>query len=266
MLSHLAYAARTYPDEFSLLVDAMDLQEAIVVIPEIILEESAGNHGMTPERYQAYYEPLFQQLSQSTDIYVVPFETAFQVIEHGAQTASEAFTQFQLMALLLNKGNAEIKPMIEVATDVAGIQAALTLHAKDAGERIIHLFTCAFLFDGVPTVRVYSNENRGVYNIRYLSSCDETLREILRFPTQTAFLTSYELESFDCILMRILQAKKAAWSPEQLLDFLNRYRIKSLKNRDVRFLLPPKFSDKRQVTNQELLTLFLSNEEFVLTF
>ena len=266
ILSNLALSARTYPHEFNLMLDTMSLRDAIVLIPEIILEESAGNNGMTPERYQEYYEELFKALSQYTEIYVVPFEATYEIIEEGAASSSEAFAQFQLVAKLLNKTNKAIESAIESSTDIAGIEQALTTASKDAGERVIHLLTCALLINGVSTVRVMSNELKGVYNIRYLSSQDETMREILRLSTQDAFLKYYELESFDCILAKVLQSQKGKWSHQQHLEFLNRHRVKTMKNREVRYMIPPTFSDKRQLMNDEFVNLILSNEEAIITF
>lgn len=125
MLSNLAFSARTNPQEFNLLLDAMSLKEGIILIPEIIMDESAGNRDMTPERYREYYEPLFKALSQYTDIFVVPFETCFEIIKEGAVDSNEAFAQFQLIAKQWNKTNMEIQLKIEASTDVEGIKSAL---------------------------------------------------------------------------------------------------------------------------------------------
>lgn len=265
LLTNLAQTARESPVDLKTMLDAMNLQKSDILIPETILAESAGNRGMTPERYEGYYKDLFEILSSYTNIFIISFDNMYELLEGGAANQNEAFLQLQLVAMQLNKANRDIHLKIKAASKVQQIKEALLSITQDAGERIAHLFACILLIDGIQGVTLLSNEERGVFNIRKLCSEDETLLEVMRMPSQNVFLQCYGLKSFDCILYHTLR-NNSHWSKNEMLDFLNRTRIGKLKNRQVRYLLTPTDSDKTVLSNAQFSTMIHANPLAVVSF
>jgi hypothetical protein len=137
---------------------------------------------------------------------------------------------------------------------------------KDLGERILHLLAFVLLEDGVPDVRLFSDEEKGVYNVRRLLSADEKVLALLHIQNQASFLATYQLESFDCLLCSILNKQLNVWDEEEMAVFLSKHREGKHLHRKIRFSYSVRDVDQRQLDNQELVRFVCRNEEFRITF
>ncbi|WP_214888989.1 hypothetical protein [Exiguobacterium sp. s142] len=266
ILTRLAKVARDYPADFNHFIDELISLNAILYIPEIILEETAGNRGMTMELYRDLHQPMFRKLSEKIPVQVLSFEMIYDILAATMNHTDHAFLKFRLLNVHLNETNKTIQHAIEVAASPEEIFHALSQQKKDLGERILHLLAFVLLEDGVPDVRLFSDEEKGVYNVRRLLSADEKVLALLHIQNQPSFLKAYQLESFDCLLCSILSKRRDVWSEEDMITFLSKHRAGKHLHRKLRFSYSVRDVDYRQLDNQELVQLVCRNEEFRTTF
>ncbi|MEY8742068.1 hypothetical protein AB9M62_21575 [Bacillales bacterium AN1005] len=258
VMTHLATSARNHPTDFECMLESLNIRKYDVIIPSIILEESAGNTWMTKEKYEELYLPFFQTLSNFTKVYILTVSDVLNVIADGDSNASSAFDTFQLIAQKLNKANIDIQIALKDATTDSHIENALRINSDDAGERVAHLVICSLLMNGLETVTFLSDEEKQVFNTRIIVSSDETLLEIMRMPSQNIFLQSYLLNSFDCILYETMRNYRT-WSLVEKKEFIRRNRNGSAINRNVRYQLSDSTFDRSQLGNDEFASLVHDN-------
>lgn len=266
ILTRLAKVAREHPEDMNLFIDELVAINAVLYIPETILAETAGNQGMTMERYRDLHQPLFERLSKNIQVHVLSFEMIYDILATTMDQSAQAFLKFRLLNVHLNQTNKTIQHEVERTASPDEIFHALSKQKKDLGERILHLLAFVLLEDGVPDVRLFSDEEKGVYNVRRLLSADEKVLALLHIQDQPSFLATYQLESFDCLLCSILNKKRDAWNEEEMAIFLSKHREGKHLHRKIRFSYSVRDVDQRQLDNQELVRLVYRNEEFRITF
>jgi len=245
-LTQMAKVARESEGDFERFVRYFVRHDAVLLIPDIIFIESGANKGMTPERYRELYEPLFSRLSEMCPIYRVTFADMYGYTANGAVSRTQAFLLLQTLAAQIMRMNRAIATKVEEVKDVSGLEAAILSTREDRGERMLHLLGCALLTDGARQVVLLSNEDRGVYVVRHDMYRNERLLQLLYVERQT-FLHVYRLLSLDCLLFDILREDMLSFSTDEKTRFIEKMRGGTHKNRMVRFVIDPDFSDKAQL-------------------
>lgn len=266
ILTRLAKVARDHPDDIPFFVEEFVAINAVIYVPETILAETAGNQGMTMERYRDLHQLMFEKLSEKIPIQILSFEMIYNILATSMDHTALAFLKFRLLNIHLNQTNIMIQHEIEQATSPQEIFHALARQKKDLGERILLLLAFVLLEDGVRDVRLFSDEEKGVYHVRRLLSTDEKILALLNLQTQPSFLKVYQLESFDCLLCSILSKQREVWDEEEMTRFLSKHRDGKHQHRKIRYSYSLRDVDQRQLDNQELVQLISRNEEFRITF
>lgn len=266
ILTRLAKVAREHPEDMNLFIDELVGRNAVLFIPETILAETTGNQDMTTERYRDLHQPLFERLSENVQVCALSFEMIYDILATAMDQPELAFLKFRLFNIHLNQTNKIIQHDVERATSPDEIFRALSQQKKDLGERILHLLAFILLEDGVPDVRLFSDEEKGVYNVRRLLSADEKVLALLHIQDQPSFLEMYQLESFDCLLCSVLNKKRDTWNEEEMTVFLSKHREGKHLHRKIRFSYSVRDVDRRQLDNQEFVRLVCRNGQFRITF
>lgn len=262
VLTHLAACARKQPDDFSHILQALDAESSHFIIPEVVLNESAGNDWMNAEQYEETYLPFFRELSAAAAIHIFTVGDAFQVLSEGSVNAGTAWQEFQLISALVNKTNIDIANAIRIADSPLEIHEAITLYKNDAGERALHIIASSFLMNGQKKVILLSEDEKGVYNIRKLVSRDEVFIETMRMGTSDVFLECYALGSFDWILFKTLKAN-IGWTLDYKKAFLNRNRR---DRRRVRYSSSASTFDYENISNDVFASLIHTNPSAKILF
>ena len=253
LLTQLSKAARDAPDCFTFFINHFRQHRAVLLIPDIIFEESSGNRGMTPERYATLYQPFFQILSEHIDLFCVTFRECFDFVYRGAATRQQALTQFRLLAREIVRTHTDLSQLVQQSTTIEAMESAIRSVPQDCGERILHLLACSLLVDGAETVTLLSNEEPGVYYTRLTMANNETLRKALFMEDQHVFRSVYRLQSLDQLLDSIVK-KQSVTDPVSFIEYM---RAGQHKHRKVHYRTGEDVSDRQQLDNPDFLQIIL---------
>ncbi|MCT4781399.1 MULTISPECIES: hypothetical protein [Exiguobacterium] len=251
LLTQLSKAARDAPDCFISFVNHFRHHNAVLLIPDIIFEESSGNRNMTPEWYADLYQPFFQIMSEHVDVFYVTFRECFNFVHRGAVNHDQALAQFRLLAREIVRSHTELSQQVQQSTTIQAIESAIRSVPKDCGERILHLLACSLLIDGAQTVTLLSNEVKGVYYTRLTMAKNETLLGALFMQDQHVFRDAYRLQSLDQLLDSIFKEQIVA----EPFSFIECMRAGQHKHRRVHYRTGEDVSDKEQLDTPEFLQI-----------
>jgi hypothetical protein len=130
ILTRLAKIAREHPEDMNLFIDELVAINAVLYIPETILAETAGNQGMTMERYRDLHQPLFERLSGNVQVRVLSFEMIYDILATTMDQSAQAFLKFRLLNVHLNQTNKMIQHEVERAASPDEIFHALSQQKK----------------------------------------------------------------------------------------------------------------------------------------
>jgi len=253
LLTQLSKAAREAPDYFTFFINHFRQHNAVLLIPDIIFEESSGNRGMTPERYTTLYQPFFQIMSEHIDLFCITFRECFDFVHRGAVTRHQAFAQFRLLAREIVRTHTDLSQQIQQSTTIEAMESAIRSVPQDCGERILHLLVCSLLVDGAETVTLLSNEGPGVYYTRLTMANNETLLRALFMEDRHVFRSVYRLQSLDQLLDSIVK-NQSVTDPVSLIECM---RAGQHKHRKVHYRTGEDVSDRHQLDNPEFLQIIL---------
>ncbi|ACB62048.1 hypothetical protein Exig_2599 [Exiguobacterium sibiricum 255-15] len=253
LLTKLSKAARDTPDCFTFFIDHFRQHHAVLLIPDIIFEESSRNRDMTPERYATFYQPFFQILSEHIDLFYVTFRDCFDFVHRGATTRQQAFSQFRLLAREIVRSHTELSQQVQQSPTIEAVESAIRAVRQDCGERILHLLACSLLVDGAETVTLLSNEGPGVYYTRLTMANNETLLRALFMEDRHVFRSVYRLQSLDQLLDSIVK-NQSVTDPVSLIECI---RAGQHKHRKVHYRTGEDVSDRHQLDNPEFLQIIL---------
>lgn len=203
VLSDLAAAASKNPAIFQYIVERLSDEEQVLVLPEIILRECAGNKNMDKDQFSERYSPLLEQLSQHMSIYTVSFLDIEALMLYSAGgNKSEVLRRALIIASELFSSNTMIKKALEDVKSFSELEAAITCISEDAGERVILFFTMIFLNEAWD-VDVISNET-AVFTDRIVFAPKERLRSALGNLSIDAYYEAFVVRSYDVLLFSVL--------------------------------------------------------------
>ncbi|OCS90797.1 hypothetical protein [Caryophanon latum] len=223
-LSDLAAASKN-PAIFQYIVERLSDEEQVLVLPEIILRECAGNgrQNMDIDKFRDIYSPLLAQLSQRMPIYTVSFLDIETIMLYSAGgNKSEVLRRALIIASELFSSNTMIKKALEEVKSFGELEAAITCISEDAGERVILFFTMIFLNEAWD-VDVISNET-AVFTDRIVFAPKERLRSALGNLSIDAYYEAFVVRSYDVLLFSVLIDKKDIWSKEDIITFIQQTR------------------------------------------
>lgn len=252
LLTRLARLARERSNEFSEMTEFFSKEKAIFFIPNIIFEESAQLAYTTSERYAAWYSDFFKQLSTRCKIVRISFRSMFDMMTEGSTNLEIGWTHFKLIATETVRMNPDLLERVTAATNLKGIEEAIHSIRADCGERVIHLLVCSFLSNGAPYVTTLSNEEKGVFNVRYMLAKNERLLELLYIEDMYVFFDSYRLFSYDRLLYHLLKGHKMI----DLASYLDRVRDSKDQTRYVRIVYGNE-SDRRQLNHTQFADIIV---------
>lgn len=205
VLSDLAAAASKNPAIFQYIVERLSDEEQVLVLPEIILRECAGNgrQSMDIDKFRDIYSPLLEQLSQHMSIYTVSFLDIEALMLYSAGgNKNEVLRRALIIASELFASNITIKQALEDVKSFGELEAAITCISEDAGERVILFFTMIFLNEAWD-VDVISNET-AVFTDRIVFAPKERLRSALGNLSIDAYYEAFVVRSYDVLLFSVL--------------------------------------------------------------
>lgn len=241
-------------ESYSDLLKVMFDENSVVIIPEIILEECERNlrkRVTGAEDYEKLYTPIFQVLSEHTDIYIASFKDMEKIIL--GNNGNNKILSLSLAKVILEELfplNTALKSKLKDTTSFEDIETILIEEQQDAGERVIVFFAMLFLAD-FREVDVLTNEV-AVYTHRYSIGQQGRLIEAIGITEDSVFFDFYNLKSFDSFIYKVLLQKHLDWSTEKKHSFITNVRMD--RPRKVRAYLPSPTSynyDSNVNNNQE---------------
>ena len=212
-----------------------------VVLPSIILAECVGNctQQQFKEKFEKKYIATFQIVNEICPIHIVSIKEMENLLVSSSANGKEAFTKALLLAKELFKIQPNIYNKLRSADTFAAIEKAILSEPKDAGERIILLYTMLFINEYVE-VDILTNEV-AVYTDRQTYIYQTQLQALLYDISLEAFLKAFQVKSFDCILLELFRANKDLF--EQGTTFLK--YVRQSRNRFIRIIdTTTNYSDK----------------------
>ena len=236
--TNLAKAANNSPTYFPLIPQKMFHKGQILVVPEVILRECAGNGvqaSMNAATFHSTYNAALTTISNITDIHVVTFADmeALMMNSNGGST-ERALRRALIIANELFANNEDVKKALANVTEFTEIEDALTVIPDDAGERVILFFTMLFLNESWD-VDVLTNET-AVYTDRRIVGMKDKLRAAINDLTKEAFYDAYKIASYDVILFEVMVDNEAIWTMGEMKDFVTQCRTHNRGNRKLRVM------------------------------
>lgn len=225
-------------ESYSDLLKVMFDENSVVIIPEIILEECERNlrkRVTGAEDYEKLYAPIFQVLSEHTDIYIASFKDMEKIIL--GNNGNDKILSLSLAKVILEELfplNTALKSKLKDTTSFEDIETILIEEQKDAGERVIVFFAMLFLSD-FRKVDVLTDE-AAVYTQRYTIGRQDRLIEVIGATDDSVFFDCYNLKSFDSYIYNVLLQKHLEWSTDKIHSFIT--NVRNNRNRKVSVYLP----------------------------
>lgn len=203
-----------------------------LVIPNVILAEFVGNCTKQEfkERFEQKYIAAFQIVNEICPIHIVSIKEMENLLVSSSANAGEAFTKALLIAKELFKIQSGIYDKLGNASTFADIETAILSEPKDAGERIILLYTMLFINEYME-VDVLTNEVE-VYTDRQKYVYQTQLQALLYDISLKTFLDVFQVKSFDYVLLELFRADKDLL--EQGKTFLK--SVRKSRNRHIRII------------------------------
>lgn len=223
--TNLAKASKDGIQYFPMIVDKLFDEGEVLIIPEIILRECAGNGvqlSMDAERFQGNYSAAFSMIASKTDIHIVTFADMEALMAASSSNQADVLTRALIIAHELFSSNTTIRDALANVKTFVEIEDAITVVRDDAGERVILFFSMLFLYEMID-VDVLTNET-SVYTDRFAITLKERLLAVIGNISVEALAEAFKIRSFDSVLYEIMDDTHSDWSDTDRQTFIEQCR------------------------------------------
>lgn len=228
-LSVLALMAKNNPNEFQQLVSRF--VDGVVIIPEIVFEESIRNLKGSKNGFNNIYQPFYTLLAQWTPIYIVTMKENYDLYKNGFASEQVALEKYKALAHELTD-HQDIQAKIQSATTFEDIEAAFRSVQDNCGERISFVYAHVMLAEKITNVRFMSNEYAGVYK-KWTSNYakNQKLHQMI-YIYESEYIQAFRVESVHRVLF---DYARMYLTPQTSLAFITAARNAKILTKIVRY-------------------------------
>lgn len=253
--SGIAKATKKNLTDVQHLLSANYLDDKDIIIPSSVLWET-GKNLPNQVAYLNLYQPIFEELSNRSNIYIMTTEEAFNIFSSSYVKKVEAFDLFKSIAVEMNRGHLDLKDELQKVNTIQEFDAVLHSEEDDLGERQAFLIMAALIDDRIEYVEFGSNEHVGVYlKIEDYAMQDDLLR-LMSIPDSKTFMELFRVKSLNALVGETITSN-ITWDLSRIEEFLDTIRHSQYFSSPVIYHHATGGAS-RKFTNKELSQLFKS--------
>ncbi|MGG2057886.1 hypothetical protein [Priestia megaterium] len=197
----------------------------IILVPDVVLQESYGNDWMTPDRYKSKYQKFFETLSNHKLLFIISLDTLFEIMINDCGDETQAMNLMKKLSIEATRGHKTISDSIKKLSlpnrmTLPILQSALDFSSSNGGERFLTLANLVLINSYFGPGYIFSNDNQ-VYADRNIHAGNDKLRNRLDL-SEEEFRDVYKTFSYVKVLTHTIQSQ--CFTKGQALDFLTRCR------------------------------------------